>query len=274
MTASAKHSNRHPVTVEFMIFVVSALTSAKIREVIQPRERGEGFFFQRPATRWCRDRRESLRRRETLCCDRSHRPSLALIFIPLTRAVGLQRDPLAPPAGRPSQFLFSLIGATMELGRSWRTLLMMMLLLRPGGAGELRGHRQQAALNGQRFRASRRRSPRRHRPDGCRRETRCGARAAGRHCARPPNCVSTTCRFSRFIKHSRCWARPTIVPARPSKHICFAQPSLHAFRHVNGGGGRFLALFLKTGKQGDFPRKTGRRLSTNRAIAQRIEGLT
>jgi hypothetical protein len=29
------------------------------------------------------------------------------------------------------------IGATMELGRSWRTLLMM-LLLRPRGAGELR----------------------------------------------------------------------------------------------------------------------------------------
>ncbi len=31
------------------------------------------------------------------------------------------------------------IGATMELGRSWRTLLLMMLLLRPRGAGELRG---------------------------------------------------------------------------------------------------------------------------------------
>ena len=46
-------------------------------------------------------------------------------------------------------------GATMELGRSWRTLLllMMMLLLRPHGAGELRGHRQQAALKDQRFRA-------------------------------------------------------------------------------------------------------------------------
>ena len=44
------------------------------------------------------------------------------------------------------------IGATMELGRSWRTLLMMMLLLRPRGAGELRGHRQQAALKDQRFR--------------------------------------------------------------------------------------------------------------------------
>ena len=41
------------------------------------------------------------------------------------------------------------IGATLELGRSWRTLLMM-LLLRPRGAGELRGHRQQAALNDQR----------------------------------------------------------------------------------------------------------------------------
>ena len=40
----------------------------------------------------------------------------------------------------------------MELGRSWRTLLMMMLLLRPRGAGELRGHRQQAALKDQRFR--------------------------------------------------------------------------------------------------------------------------
>ncbi len=34
------------------------------------------------------------------------------------------------------------IGATMELGRSWRTLLLMMLLLRPRGAGELQGHRQ------------------------------------------------------------------------------------------------------------------------------------
>src|SRR5208283_3399167 len=40
---------------------------------------------------------------------------------------------------------------TMELGRSWRTL-MMMLLLRPRGAGELPGHRQQAALKDQRFR--------------------------------------------------------------------------------------------------------------------------
>jgi hypothetical protein len=29
---------------------------------------------------------------------------------------------------------------------------MMMLLLRPRGAGELRGHRQQAALKDQRFR--------------------------------------------------------------------------------------------------------------------------
>ena len=44
------------------------------------------------------------------------------------------------------------IGATMELGRSWRTLLLMMLLLRPRGAGEPRGHRQQAALKDQRFR--------------------------------------------------------------------------------------------------------------------------
>ena len=44
------------------------------------------------------------------------------------------------------------IGATMELGRSWRTLLLMMLLLRPRGAGELPGHRQQAALKDQRFR--------------------------------------------------------------------------------------------------------------------------
>ncbi len=45
------------------------------------------------------------------------------------------------------------IGATMELQRSWRTLLLMMLLLRPHGAGEPRGHRQQAALKDQRFRA-------------------------------------------------------------------------------------------------------------------------
>ena len=40
------------------------------------------------------------------------------------------------------------IGATMELGRSWRTLL----LLRPRGAGEVPGHRQQAALKDQLFR--------------------------------------------------------------------------------------------------------------------------
>jgi hypothetical protein len=40
----------------------------------------------------------------------------------------------------------------MELGRSWRTLLLMMLLLRPRGAGEVPGHRQQAALKDQRFR--------------------------------------------------------------------------------------------------------------------------
>ncbi len=45
------------------------------------------------------------------------------------------------------------IGATMELGRSWRTLLLMMLLLRPRGAGEPPGHRQQGALKDQRFRA-------------------------------------------------------------------------------------------------------------------------
>src|SRR5208282_5550670 len=45
----------------------------------------------------------------------------------------------------------SVSGATMELGRSWRTLLMM-LLLRPRGAGEVPGHRQQAALKDQRFR--------------------------------------------------------------------------------------------------------------------------
>ena len=39
----------------------------------------------------------------------------------------------------------------MELGRSWRTLLLLMLLLRPRGAGELRGHRRGAALNVQRL---------------------------------------------------------------------------------------------------------------------------
>ena len=38
------------------------------------------------------------------------------------------------------------IGATMELGRSWRTLLMVMLLLRPHGAGDLRGHRQTGGI--------------------------------------------------------------------------------------------------------------------------------
>ena len=42
------------------------------------------------------------------------------------------------------------IGATMELGRSWRRMLMMWC--GAGGAGELRGHRQQAALKDQRFR--------------------------------------------------------------------------------------------------------------------------
>jgi hypothetical protein len=42
----------------------------------------------------------------------------------------------------------------MELGRSWRTLLLMMLLLRPPAARcEVRGHRQQAALKDQRYRA-------------------------------------------------------------------------------------------------------------------------
>ncbi len=44
------------------------------------------------------------------------------------------------------------LGATRELGRSWRTPLMMML--RPRGAGELRGHRQQAALKLRQFRAA------------------------------------------------------------------------------------------------------------------------
>ncbi len=42
----------------------------------------------------------------------------------------------------------------MELGRSWRTLLQMMLLLRPRGAGEPPGHRQQGALKDQRFRGA------------------------------------------------------------------------------------------------------------------------
>ena len=40
--------------------------------------------------------------------------------------------------------LLAAVGATMELGRSWRTLLLMMLLL-PRGAGEPPGHRQGAA---------------------------------------------------------------------------------------------------------------------------------
>ena len=65
------------------------------------------------------------------------------------------------------------IGATMELGRSWRTLLLMMLLLRPHGAGEPRGHRQQAALKDQRFRGGRQQlSFRRPVLNGCRQ--RCG----------------------------------------------------------------------------------------------------
>ena len=42
-------------------------------------------------------------------------------------------------------------GRTMELGRSGRTLPMMMVC-GGRGAGELRGHRQQAALKDQRFR--------------------------------------------------------------------------------------------------------------------------
>ena len=103
-----------------------------------------------------------------------------------SRARGRQRDLLGPPPGRRRQFHFFreirfgaaaiaasvsgatgsgrmaalrlladvAIGATMELGRSWRTLLLMMLLLRPRGAGEPPGHRQQGALKDQRFRSS------------------------------------------------------------------------------------------------------------------------
>ena len=42
--------------------------------------------------------------------------------------------------------LLAAVGATMELGRSWRTLLLMMLQLRPHGAGDLRGHRQTGGI--------------------------------------------------------------------------------------------------------------------------------
>jgi len=45
------------------------------------------------------------------------------------------------------------IGATMELGRSWRTLLMMMLLRPPAARFSYRVIAKQAALNDQRFRA-------------------------------------------------------------------------------------------------------------------------
>ena len=61
-------------------------------------------------------------------------------------------QPVGPPGRRCGLLADVAIGATMELERSWRTLLLMMLLLRPRGAGEPRGHRQQAALKDQRFR--------------------------------------------------------------------------------------------------------------------------
>jgi hypothetical protein len=68
--------------------------------------------------------------------------------------IDLQGARTAPAARAALRLLAAVaIGATMELGRSWRTLLLMMLLLRPPAARcEVRGHRQQAALKDQRFR--------------------------------------------------------------------------------------------------------------------------
>ena len=45
---SAEHSDRHPVTVEFMIFVVSALTSAKVREVVNELDRRDPLHHLEP----------------------------------------------------------------------------------------------------------------------------------------------------------------------------------------------------------------------------------
>ena len=43
-----KHSDRHPVTVEFMIFVVSALTSAKVREIVNELDCCDPFHHFEP----------------------------------------------------------------------------------------------------------------------------------------------------------------------------------------------------------------------------------
>ena len=46
--ASTDHSDRHPVTVEFMIFVVSALTSAKVREIVNELDCCDPFHHFEP----------------------------------------------------------------------------------------------------------------------------------------------------------------------------------------------------------------------------------
>ena len=40
---AAEYSDRHPVTVEFMIFVISALTSAKVCKIMNELDRGDPF---------------------------------------------------------------------------------------------------------------------------------------------------------------------------------------------------------------------------------------
>jgi hypothetical protein len=46
--ASAKRSDRHPVTVEFMIFVVPALTSAKVHEIMNELDSRDPFHHLEP----------------------------------------------------------------------------------------------------------------------------------------------------------------------------------------------------------------------------------
>jgi hypothetical protein len=45
---AAENSDRHPVTVEFMIFVISALTSAKICKIMNELDRGDPFHHLKP----------------------------------------------------------------------------------------------------------------------------------------------------------------------------------------------------------------------------------
>ena len=47
-TASAEVSDRHPVTVEFMIFVISALTGAKVRKIMNELDRRDPLHHLEP----------------------------------------------------------------------------------------------------------------------------------------------------------------------------------------------------------------------------------